>query len=416
MQNQAPALWDRVQRYIPNGTQTLSKAPNRYVNGVYPKLLVKGLGCRVQDVEGKWYTDFICGLGPIILGYHDEYVDNAVKESIDSGQVLLSLPHPLEGEVAELLNKYIPSAEKTKFFKTGSEAMSAAVKVARAYTNRTKVLVCGYHGWHDWYTASTDKKAGIPKILEEYVSKFEYNNLEDLENKLKSCDIAAVILEPVVYDWPNKDYLKELITYAHIYGALVIFDEIVTGFRFGLGGVQKLYGVIPDLSCFSKAMGNGYPIAALVGKEEYMEVYERPDFFISGTFGGDLIGLSAAKAVVKTLESTNVLGNMWMNGLILRNRFNELCKTLELEDVECFGGPPRTRFDFPSILHKSLFWQECVKRGILFGYSNFIQKCHTTSIIDNTLNVCEDALKIVKENWNNPKLEGDVPVEVFKRV
>ena len=414
---QSEQLYKEFLKVIPNGSNTLSKCPNRFVNGVYPKFIRRAEGCVVEDVDRNLYTDYICGLGPILLGYNNRYINNAVKNQLSDG-TLFSLSSPKEMSLAETLSNIIPSAKKIKFFKTGSEATSAAVKVARAYTKKDKILVCGYHGWHDWYSIVNDKKAGIPRCLESLVHKFTYNDLDSLRQYFDSDDIAAIIMEPVVYEEPKNNFLQEVLQIAHAHGALVIFDEIVTGFRFGLSGYQGRFNVVPDLSCFSKAMGNGFPIAALVGFPDYMNVYERDDFFVSGTFGGDLIGIVAALAVVDCLEWHNgiTVDKIWASGKRLKDGFNDICKTYDLESIKCEGYPVRTMFTFPSIEHKAFFWQECVKQGILFGYANFISSAHTPLVIENTLNGCEGALRALKEVWSDPKsrLEGDVPVEVFR--
>lgn len=410
--------WARALQFIPNGTQTYSKCPDRYVNGVYPKFLVRGEGCIVEDDHGRCFTDYIAGLGPIILGYNNRFVNNAVKTTIQEGQVLLSLPHPKEITLAETLFNNIPCAKKSKFVKTGSEALSAAVRIARAYTGKEKVVVCGYHGWHDWYAIVNDKKAGIPKALADCIVRFKYNDLESLKDCFILDDVAAVIMEPVVYEEPKDNFLAKVKELAHEHNALFIFDEVVTGFRFGVSGAQGYFDVVPDIACFSKAMGNGFPIAAVCGYGEFMDVFERNDFFVSGTFGGDLVGITAALAVIDALKwhEGDSVKRIWKNGERLKTGFNDLCKLLELEKIRCSGYAPRTFFDFPSTEHKALFWQECLKNSVLFGYANFIMTAHTSLVIENTLNICEGALRVVKDNYNDPKarLEGDVPVEVFR--
>ena len=414
--------WDRALKYIPGGSQTLSKCPDRYVNRVYPKLLSHGEGCRVWDEDGKPYTDYICGLGPIILGYNNKYVNNAVKTSIENGKVLLSLPHSLEGEVAELLNKHIPSAEKIRFFKTGTEALMSAVRLARGYTKKTDILVCGYHGWADWYAISTDKTFGVPEILVRYTKKFEYNNLQDVEDKLKSGSVAAIVLEPVIYDEPQEGFLEGLKQLSEQYGCLLVFDEVITGFRFGLGGAQSYFKVTPDISCFSKALGNGFPVAAIVGKAEYMDYFQYPTALMSGTFGGDLVGLSAAKATIEALEySINnellIISTIWSSGRKLKEGFNKIIERLGLENISCVGYAPRTKFEFPSDTYKALFWQECCLRGVLFGYANFINGEHSASNIYNTLDVVEEALEVVRDYYKDPlsRLCGTVPVSAITK-
>lgn len=402
--------WARAIKYIPNGCQTLSKRPETYVNGVYPKILTHGHGCEVYDEDDKPYTDYISSLGAILLGYNDLYVDSEVCKTINEGQLLLSLPHPREADLAERLSN--PNLNKVKFFKTGSEATSAAVRVARSYTGRSVILKCGYNGWHDWAMIQSRRPSGIPLGLESYTDTFKYNNFQSVEAAFnRKSPIAAVILEPIIYEEPKDGFLEKLVSFAHSRGALVIFDEIVTGLRFGLGGASSLFGVIPDLSCLGKALGNGYPISVLTGNDKYMHVFDKDDFIASGTFSGDLIGITAALAVLDTYEPKE----LWSNGMALKIGFNKICNDLGLSEVSCIGYAPRTKFEFPTISHRALFWQECIKRGVMFGYTNFVTTSHKSRVIEMTLNVCNDALVKLKKYWSSPRehLEGDLPKVVL---
>jgi len=412
------ALWLRARSAIANGTMTLSKMPDRYVDGVYPKYVVRGDGCRLYDSAGKEYIDYICGLGTNFLGYRNEAVDNAVIRLIAETGNIFSLPHPDEVVLAERLRQVVQCCQKIKIFKTGSEAVSAAVKTARIVTGREKVLVCGYHGWHDWYTVSTDKAAGIPGQLKGLVAKFKYNDVPDLERLLKRGDVAAVIMEPVVYEEPRRGYLEAVSALAGKHGALLVFDEVVTGVRFGLGGAMRHYGVTPDLACYSKALGNGYPIAVLMGRDMAMAAFDRPDFFVSGTFGGDLVGIIAAMAVMDAIaaDEAGTIGRIWKAGRDLAMGFNSIVLRLGLDGVYCRGTAPRTIFDFPSAEHKALFWQECVRRGVLFGHANFTCAAHDDEAISRTLDVCAAALTAAKRAWKRPtsSLDGPIPVEVFR--
>lgn len=412
--------WLLQTQLTPGGSQTLSKLPNRYIDGVYPKLIERADGCILETYDGKSYVDYICSLGPIILGYNNPSVNSAVIHAIRNGQVIFSLPSHFEYKLASKLQSIIPCADQSRFFKTGSDACAAAVKVARAFTGKMKVAVCGYHGWHDWYTIANDKKAGIPPILEQYVQKFKYNDPQSLEDILKGGDVAAVMLEPTVYEAPREGFLQKVVDIAHQYGALVIFDEVVTGFRFGLGGASKYFEVTPDMVTLSKAMANGFPMAAVCGKKEIMDVFNHDDFFISGTFGGDVVGIEAAYATINVLQRNHAdfIRHIWTAGEALRDGFNEAAAVLELEGVSCIGYPPRTTFQFPTVAHKALFWQEMAKQNFLVGYANFISAAHTLGVISKTLPAIELALRVVKSHWNNPEemLEGPLPVEALVRV
>lgn len=389
--------------------------PSKYIEGIYPIYLEGGRGCYVTDGEGNQFIDYPLGLGAILLGHAYPQVNSIVKSRIDQGTIF-TLPSFWETVLAKKLKQLIPCAEKTRFLKTGSEATSAAIKITRAYTKREKIIVCGYHGWHDWFTISTPKNDGIPKSYQPLTLKGEFNNIESIKKHFEYDinDIAAVILEPCVFEEPKDNFLQEVIRIAHENGALVIFDEVVTGFRFAGFSAQKFFGVIPDLATFGKALGNGFPISFVCGKREIMDVLEG-DCFVSSTFGGDLVGISAALATINVLETNDVMGHIDYLGSYLKDGYNEIAQSLQI-DTKCIGYPNRTLHVFPSAEHKSLFWQECIIRGILFGYATFICYSHTQEDIDYTLNVIKDVLQIVKENWKNPKktLQGKVASEVFR--
>ncbi len=394
--------------------QTLSKMPNKYVEGVYPVFLEQGNGCYVSDGEGNQFIDYPLGLGTVLLGHNNNEVTTAVIERIIRG-IIFTLSSRLETELAKKLCEIIPCAEQVRFLKTGSEATSAAVKIARAYTGRNKIAYCGYHGWHDWFTVATPKNAGIPREYKQFIAGFKFNNIDSLE-KILTDQHAAVILEPCIFDEPKDNFLKKVIKLAHKFGAVVIFDEVVTGFRFPGYSAQKYFEVEPDLSTFGKAMGNGFPISLVCGKKKIMQVLEG-DCFVSSTFGGDLTGITAALAVIKILENTRTLENIWFLGEYLRDGYNEIARELNIE-TSAKGYPNRTMHIFPTAEHKSLFWQECIQRGVFFGYAQFICGAHTQNEIDYTLEVIKDALKVCKENWKKPEkaLKGKTAKEVFRLI
>lgn len=393
----------------------MSKAPEKYVNGVYPKGLISGKGAVVTDGKNE-YIDFIAGLGPIILGYDHPSVTRAAVNAIKQGGPSFSLPHPCEVGLAEMLSGIYPIAEMSRFFKTGSDVLSAAVRVCRAFTGKNKVVVCGYHGWHEWYAGSTDKPAGVPESVRALVKQFKYNDIQSLKDCFTDDDVAAVILEPVVFDEPKDNFLQEVIRIAHEHDAIVVFDEVVTGFRFGLSGAAGYFNIYPDLVCFSKALGNGYPIGALCGKRDIMKTFERPDFLVSGTFGGDTVSIQAAMATIYALRDNELhnIKKLWTAGNRIKDSFNELGRMLQV-DASCRGFAPRTEFIFPTIEHKALFWQECVKKGVLFGYSNFAMSAHSELITWRVIDVMEAAMRYLKEHWTDPAavLEGEVPKSPF---
>lgn len=387
--------------------------PSKFVEGVYPIYLEGGNGCYVWDANGEGFIDYPCSLGANLLGHANADVNKAVKNRIDEG-ILFTLPSILETELAEKICKIIPCAEQVRFLKTGSEATSAAVRIARAYTGKMGIAYCGYHGWHDWFTVDTPKNKGIPIEFKDFVSKFSYNDIKSLNDIFDKDDIGVVILEPYIYEPPQDNFLQKVVNLAHKNGAVVIFDEVVTGFRTKGLSAQKKFGVVPDLCTLGKAMGNGFPISAVCGKKKIMEVLEG-DCFVSTTFGGDLVGITAALATLDILKREPVIDHIEQMGEILKEGYNEIARR-ESIDTKCIGFPARTMFMFPSNAHKGLFWQECVKRGALFGYAQFITYAHEEDDLLYTLDVIKDALMVVKRNWDNPQkaLRGECPVEVFR--
>ena len=278
----------RAEKLIPTCSQTFSKAPTQFVQGVAPVFLARGEGSHVWDVDGNEYIDYPMALGPIILGHNYPAVTEAVTRQMKDGNIY-SLPHPLEVEVAELLVELIPSAEMVRFGKNGSDVTTGAVRAARAFTGRELIACCGYHGWQDWYIGTTTRNQGVPQCVREQTLPFEYNQIESLERILQQNPgkIAAVIMEPVGIVEPQDGFLQQVLDLTHEAGALLIFDEIVTGFRVALGGAQEYYGVTPDMTCCGKAMGNGYPASAVVGRRDVMEWFD--EIFFSFTFGGDAL-------------------------------------------------------------------------------------------------------------------------------
>jgi glutamate-1-semialdehyde 2,1-aminomutase/spore coat polysaccharide biosynthesis protein SpsF len=406
--------WRRTQQLISGGVQTLSKQPNKFIEGQYPIYLEGGTGCYVYDDQYA-YIDYPCGLGAILLGHGNFEIGMAIIDRMAQGH-LFTLPHRLETELAEKLHKLIPCAEQMRFLKTGSEATSAAIRIARSYTRRDGIAYCGYHGWHDWFTIDTPKNDGIPNSFHKYIHKFEYNNIASLEKIFEEnpLDIGAVILEPYIYEKPDKNFLAKIIKLAHSKGALVIFDEVVTGFRTKGYSAQKLFGVTPDLACFGKAMGNGLPISVVCGKKKIMSVLEG-DTFISSTFGGELLSIASALKTIEICEREKVPEHLEKMGTVLQEGYNCIAKELQI-DTKCIGFPNRTMFMFPSGEHKSLFWQECIKRGVLFGYAQFINYSHKEEEINYTLEVIREALIVTKQNWSNPLkgLVGKKATEVFR--
>ncbi|MBI5643146.1 MAG: aminotransferase class III-fold pyridoxal phosphate-dependent enzyme [Deltaproteobacteria bacterium] len=421
-------LWERAVKLIPAGTQTLSKGPDQFVRGVTPKYLKSGSGCHVWDADGNVYIDYPLALGPILLGYDYKPVVDAVINQVREGTTF-TLMHPLEVEVAEMLASVIPSAEMVRFGKNGADVTSAAIKVARAYTGKDHIAYCGYHGCQDWYAVTTPRNKGIPKVFGSFMHSFEYNKIESLERAFAENpgQIACVIMEvpgtdPAVDHVTGKNFLQLVKELAHRNGALFIMDEIVTGFRYSIGGAQKFYNVTPDLSCFGKGMANGFAISALVGKMEFMK--ELNEVFFSMTYSGDTIGLAAAKATITELLNKPVLDHIWSMGEILHKEINSFAEE-EGVNFRISGKPPRAGLSIKNskgeddLLLKSIFLQETIKRGVLFGGPVFISYSHGSADIEKTIDASCAAIEKLKEaeESGNPAsfLEGEPVGVVFRQ-
>jgi glutamate-1-semialdehyde 2,1-aminomutase/spore coat polysaccharide biosynthesis protein SpsF len=415
----------KAQRLIPSCTQTFSKGPTQFIQGVAPVFLARGQGGHVWDVDGNEYIDYPMALGPIILGHNYPAVTEAVIHQMRDGTTF-SLPHPLEVELAEMLTEVIPCAEMVRFGKNGSDAASGAVRVARAYTGRDIIACCGYHGWQDWYIGTTTRNKGVPKAVQELTIPFEYNNIESLERIFAEHpgQVAAIIMEPVGVIEPRDGFLQQVRELTQREGALLIFDEVVTGFRLALGGAQEYFGVTPDLACFGKAMANGYPIAAVVGRRDIMELFD--EVFFSFTFGGETLSLAAARATITEMREKNVIGHVWEQGQKLKDGYKVLAREFGVDRyTECIGLPPRTVITFKdetgaeSLVLKSLFQQECLKRGVLFSGGQNVCYSHSDADIDYTLRVYRAAMEILAEAIKRgdapQRLEGEPVQPVFRR-
>jgi glutamate-1-semialdehyde 2,1-aminomutase len=413
--------YKRASGLIPCCTQTLAKGPGQYVKGIAPKYLVKGKGARVWDADGNEYLDYNMGIGPLSLGYCYDKVDAAIQEQLKDG-ITFSLMHPLEVEVAELIREIIPNAECVRFSKTGADITSAAVRLARAYTGRTKVLCCGYHGWHDWYISVTDRNLGIPAPVQDLSYTFNYNDIQAFEESLDS-DTACVILEPFVFEEPKGDFLYKLQMLCERNGTLLIFDEMWTGFRISIGGAQEYFSITPDLACYSKAVANGMPIGILTGKREIMGLLEKDVFFFT-TFGGEVLSLAAAKATILELIAKDVPNYLSMQGKKIKTGYNEFANDLEMNYTKCTGFNCRTMISFdPSLGNtleiKSLMQQEMIKCGILWSGFHNISLSHTDEDIDYTLSVYQAILPLIKKAIEKKSvrdyLKGEPVEPVFRK-
>lgn len=391
------ALWARAHDLIPKGTQTLAKGPGQFTDGGAPKYLRRGQGCRVWDVDGNEFVDLNMGIGPLSLGYCYPRVDEAIRAQLRDG-ITFSLMHSLEVEVAELVRDAVPNAEMVRYSKTGADVVSAAVRLARAHTGRPGVLCCGYHGWHDWTIAVTDRNAGIPAFNRQLVHTLAY---DDLDHAARSLDdsIAAVVIEPVVFQEPSSGYLAALADLCRANGSLLIFDEMWTGFRMALGGAQQHFGVTPDLACYSKAVANGMPLAVLAGRRDVMGHLEEDVFFYT-TFGGEALSLAAADATIRELRERDVPAHLARLGQRFRDGYNTLAAELGLDWTRCIGYPWRSLVTLdPSagdpLVVKAMLQQEMIARGVL--WSGFHNLCfsHDEQALDQVLSAYRDALPVV---------------------
>lgn len=414
-------LYARAIGLIPAVTQTLAKGPGQYTRGVAPKYIARGKGAHVWDVDGNEYIDYNMAIGPVSLGYCYEAVDQAIKAQLDKG-ITFSMMHPLEVEVAELMREVVPNAESVRFSKTGCDVTSAAVRVARAFTGREKILCCGYHGWHDWYIGVTDRNKGIPQSTQDLTFTFNFNDIQSVENSIDA-DTAAVILEPTVFEAPRDNFLHKLKELCVKNGSLLIFDEMWTGFRMAPGGAQEYFGVKADLATFSKAVANGMPISIITGRKDVMALFEKDVFFFT-TFGGEALSLAAAKATIDEIRSKRVTDFLEKLGRRLRDGYNAIAGELGMSYTKCSGFGFRSIVTFDAsagnpLEIKSLAQQELFKRGIL--WSGFHTMCfsHTNGDVDYTLKAWRDVLPVIKkavdENIVRSLLRGESVEPVFRK-
>lgn len=386
--NNSEKFLQRALKTIPLGSQTFSKSITQFPLGVSPYFVEKGKGSKVWDVDGNEYIDFINGLLSVSIGYANEEVNHVVKQQLDKG-VSFSLSNTLEAEVSEKLVKLIPCAEMVRFGKNGTDATSAAVRLSRAHTGKDIILVCGYHGWQDWYIGSTSRNLGVPQGTQDLTKTFIYNDIESFDRVVdeNKGNIAAVIMEPMNVAFPKAGFLEHIRSITAEDDIVMIFDETITGCRFSKGGAQELFNVTPDLATFGKGIGNGFPLSAVVGKKEIMSLME--DIFYSGTFAGETISLSAAKVVLDIIDREDVPSHLASIGEYLIDSVNGLISKHQLEGIVSVVGHPSWSFlmfkdteNFTSFDIKTYFMQEMFKQGILsFGTHN-LSFSHSKADID----------------------------------
>jgi glutamate-1-semialdehyde 2,1-aminomutase len=420
---QSDLLYQRALKVQKPVTQTLAKGPGQFSKGVAPKYIVKGKGSHVWDADGNEFIDFNSAIGPISLGYAYPIVDEAISEQLKDG-ITFSLMHPLEVELSELVTEVIPNAEAVKIAKTGADVCSAAIRVARAFTGRDKVFCCGYHGWHDWYIGITSRNAGIPEAIQEMTYTFEYNDIESVKAALDET-VAALILEPFIFEAPAPGFLQQLADLCRENGTLLIFDEMWTGFRIALGGAQEYFNVKADLAVFSKACANGMPVALLTGRADVMELFNS-EVFSYTTFGGEALSLAACVATIHELRDKNVPAYLDKKGALMKDGYNKLAIELGMDKyTRCIGFNCRTMVTFTpeagnGLEVKTLMQQEMIKRGVLWAGFHNMCFSHSDEDITYTLSAYAEVLPIVKEAILSGSLKsylkGEVLEPVFRKV
>jgi len=425
-------MFKEAERLIPGGTQLLSRRPGQFAYGISPIFAEKAKGAYFWDIDGNKYLDTTMAINTAILGYCDPDVNKVAVEQIKKSTVF-SILHPVEVELAQEIVKIIPCAEMVRFGKSGGEACAVAIRIARGFTNRDKVVFCGYHGWHDWYIAANLESPdalnrhllpsvptkGVPKCLEGIAIPFEYNNLSSLKEVLEKNkkEVACIIMEASKASLPQKGFLEGVKELGHKYGVLLIFDEMNTGFRLALGGAQEFYGVTPDMAVFGKDIANGYPLTAVVGHRDVMEASK--EMFISSTFWDDNSTIAAGLACIRKIKREKVIQHIWKMGEEYIKGWKEIVRKLGIK-AELKGLPCMTSIVFnykdKSFVNglKTLYCQELAKRGIFAGGYFPVSFAHKKEEIDKVLEASEGALSIVKKAIDQKSVKGYLEAEESK--
>lgn len=426
-------LSEKAKRLIPGGAHTYSKGSDQFPANA-PRIIERGLGCKLWDVDGNQFTDLAMSLGTVILGHAYEPVLEAVRRELNKG-VNFCRPSVIEGELAEMLVDLIPSAEMVKFGKNGSDAVTAAVKLARAYTGRKYVARCSadaFNAIHDWFIGSTVLTRGIPEDVQKLTLKFDYNDILSCQKLLDEYpgQIACFLLEPLSFHEPQNDFLAELKKLCERNGVLLIFDEVVSGFRFSMGGAQELAKVTPHLSAFGKAMANGFSVSALVGQREFMKLGgidhdEERVFLLSTTHGGETHSLAAAIACIREIQAQGAIEHFWSSGKSLTDAIRKAAREVGAEQyVEISGYSVKPAIAIKdengeaTMTARTLFLQETVARGLLMPY--YVPSlAHTPEDIEFAAGCIRDALVVMKRAAENggmaAAISGNLVKPVFRK-
>jgi len=430
-------LWNKAKKIIPGGSQLLSKRAEMFLPEQWPSYFKKAKGVEIWDLDGNKFIDMsLMGIGACILGYADDDVNAAVKRVIDMG-TMTTLNCPEEVELAELLLELHPWADMVRYARTGGEAMAIAVRLARAYTKRDKIAFCGYHGWHDWYLAANlaDTRnldghllpglnpLGVPRVLKGTAIPFHYNKIEELKEIVDNNeDIGAIVMEPIRHHKPKNNFLKKVRKIADEIGAVLIFDEVTSGWRMNVGGIHKIYGVYPDIVVYGKAISNGFPMAAIVGKGDIMDMAQ--ESFISSTYWTERIGPTAALATINKMLEKNVPSHLIKVGNLIGKGWEKIADEHGLKIDIMDAVPPLITFAFEygedSQALRTLFTQEMLKRGFLASSSVYVSYSHTEEHVEKYLENVDEVFKILRKaietNAIYKLLKGPVAHKGFRRL
>lgn len=419
---------------MPGGSQLLSKRAEMFLPDQWPAYYTDAIGAHVTDLDGNAYIDMsYMGIGACLLGYADPFVNNAVKQAIDRGS-MTTLNCPEEVELAELLIELHPWAKMVRYARTGGEAMAVAVRIARAAAKKETIAFCGYHGWHDWYIASNLAEdsnldghllsglepRGIDRGLLGTAMPFAYNHIEQLQKIVQSQDIGVIVMEPMRHHEPEDKFLKKVRAIADRIGAVLIFDEVSSGFRQNIGGVHLRLGVTPDIAVFAKGMSNGFPMAAIIGKANVMDAAQNT--FISSTYWTERIGPTAAIATITQLREQNVPGHLEKIGRLIWQGWDTLAKKHGIM-IDIVGPPALVTFTF-NYKNKqeirTLYTQEMLKRGFLAGASVYVSFAHKEEHVEKFLKAVDEVFGIIKTAIDTGSvtdlLEGPVAHTGFARL
>ena len=398
--------YDRLENTMPYGSSTSSKSARLLPEE--PVVMLRGKGCRVWDADGREFIDFKNGLGPVTLGYCFPAINEAVKAQLENG-IVFGTPSTLECEVSEMMCEIIPCAEQAKFLKTGGEACAACIRLARAYTGRDHIIQIGYNGWLNTLgsgarilpsqeSVAGKKLPGVPECVSELFHTAGWNDEKTIKELFDEFDgkIAAVIIS-MNYATPEagKTFYPFLRQITEKNGALLIFDEIVSGFRVALGGVQEHFGVTPDLAVFAKGIANGMPLSVYMGKREIMKMLGRgTGLSVSSTYGGETLSLAACKAAIKVYQEQNVIGHIWSHGDYLWDKVNDLFKKysfgLEMKGCPCCKTFVATKDAKGG--EQDAFFRACFANGVSLYGTSYVNFSHQYSDLDETLEKMEKAL------------------------